>query len=163
MIDWKRIRLLITDVDGVLTDGSLYYGDGGEALKRFNVRDGLGIKRLMATGVKCAVITGRSSKIVDVRLKELGYDVILQGVLDKAEGLDRVMRLLPGIVESEIAYVGDDINDLPAMNRVELPIAVADAAAEALSAARYITSRPGGSGAVREVCDLIVAAKRAGS
>lgn len=159
MIDWKAVRMLITDVDGVLTDGSLYYDANGESIKRFNVRDGLGIKRLMAAGVKCAVITGRTSQIVEARLRELEYDAVLQGVIDKADGLTRVRKLLPGISAHEIAYIGDDVNDLPILALVGIPIAVADAADEVLRIARHVTAHIGGNGAVREVCDLILAAK----
>jgi len=153
------IRLLVLDVDGTMTDGRLYYGSGGEALKVFHVRDGLGIKHLDRAGIHVAVISGRSSKMVSVRCRELGVKHIIQGAEDKVAAFEKVRRKLKFAV-SECACVGDDIVDVPLMKAVKLAFAVSDAHAEAIEAAHVVTSLPGGQGAVREVCDYLLDARK---
>jgi 3-deoxy-D-manno-octulosonate 8-phosphate phosphatase (KDO 8-P phosphatase) len=154
-----RIRLLILDVDGTLTDGRLYLGPRGEALKVFNVRDGQGIKRLDAAGVQVAVISGRRSKMVEVRCRELGVEHVIQGAEDKVIAFEKLRTRLK-IEASESACVGDDSPDVPLMKAVKLAFAVADAHPEALRAAHVVTSLAGGHGAVREVCDYLLASRR---
>ncbi|TAN42168.1 MAG: HAD-IIIA family hydrolase [Nitrospirae bacterium] len=154
----KNIKLLILDVDGVLTDGSIILDNKGNEIKAFNVRDGHGIKLLQRHGVIVAVITGRESKVVEVRAKELGINEVYQKYHRKAEALEALLRKT-GFSAKETACVGDDIVDIPIFRRIALPIAVADAVEEAKSAALLITKNPGGKGAVREVCELILMAK----
>jgi 3-deoxy-D-manno-octulosonate 8-phosphate phosphatase (KDO 8-P phosphatase) len=157
------VRLLVLDVDGVLTDGRLYYGARGEALKVFHVRDGLGLKLLAAAGIEVAVISGRRSGMTGRRCRELGVRHLQQGVEDKLAAFKRLSARL-GVPASECACVGDDLPDVPLMREVGLSFAVADSHPEARSAARVITRLPGGSGAVREVCeDLLEARRRAAS
>lgn len=154
----RRISLLVLDVDGVLTDGRLWYGAHGEALKVFHVRDGLGIQRLRAAGVEVAVISGRSSPAVELRMRELGVTEVLQGVADKGAALAALLARR-GLDGSRCACLVDDTPDLPMMRAVGLPAAVADAEPEVLAAARFVTRRPGGRGAVREFCDWLIAAR----
>jgi len=153
------IRLLVLDVDGTLTDGRLYYGPRGEALKVFHVRDGAGIKHLNRCGIRVAVISGRSSKMVSVRCRELGVEHVVQGVEDKAAAFEKLRRKLK-IDASESACVGDDTADVPLMKVVKLAFAVADAHKDAIRAAHVVTSLPGGKGAVREVCDYLLDARK---
>ena len=153
------IRLLILDVDGTLTDGRLYYGPGGEALKVFHVRDGLGIQQLGRAGVQVAVISGRSSKMTSVRCRELGVEHVVQGAVDKVAAFEKLRKKLK-VAVSESACVGDDTTDVPLMKAVKLAFAVADAHEDALSAAHVVTSLPGGQGAVREVCDYLLDARQ---
>jgi len=148
------IRLLILDVDGVLTDGRLYYGARGELLKAFHVRDGHGIKALRAAGIEVAVLSGRRSPAVRRRCRELGIRHVIQGADDKLAAFERLARTL-GVEPRECACIGDDVPDLPLMRAVGLACAVADAHAAARRAAHYITALQGGCGAVREVCDLL--------
>ncbi len=150
------IRMLILDVDGVLTDGRLYFGLRGEALKQFHVRDGHGIKQLARAGIEVAVISGRKSKMVDVRCRELGVEHLRQGAEDKVAELERLCRKLK-IEPSACACIGDDVPDVPIMRKVALAFAVADAHPEVRHAAHLITKLPGGHGAVREVCDYLLA------
>jgi 3-deoxy-D-manno-octulosonate 8-phosphate phosphatase (KDO 8-P phosphatase) len=154
------IRLLVLDVDGVLTDGRLIYGPAGEREKVFHVRDGHGIKALLAAGIGVAVISARRSGAVQRRCRGLGIEHILQGVQDKGEALVSLTAKL-GIDPAQCACVGDDEPDLPMMQRVGLAVAVADAHVSALAAAHRRTRTPGGLGAVREVCDWLIAARRA--
>lgn len=154
-----RIRLLVLDVDGVLTDGRLYYGVRGEALKVFHVRDGLGLKLLAAAGVKVAVISGRRSGMTARRCRELGVRHLVQGVEDKLAAFHRLRARL-GVTAGACACVGDDVPDVPLMREVGLSFAVADAHAQARSAAHVITQLPGGRGAVREICDYLLEARR---
>ena len=149
------IRLLVLDVDGTMTDGRLYFGPRGEALKVFHVRDGLGIKRLQAAGVRVAVISGRSSPIVTTRCRELSILNVIQGAEDKLVAFEKLCRRLK-TTASESACVGDDVVDVPLMRAVKLSFAVADAHREAIRAAHVVTSLPGGQGAVREVCDYLL-------
>ncbi len=153
------IRLLVLDVDGTMTDGRLYFGPSGEALKVFHVRDGQGIKRLDAAGVQIAVISGRTSKMVSVRCRELGVEHVIQGAEDKVLAFEKLRKRLK-IEASESACVGDDAVDVPLMKVVKLAFAVADAHRDALRAAHVVTSLPGGQGAVREVCDYLLDARK---
>jgi 3-deoxy-D-manno-octulosonate 8-phosphate phosphatase (KDO 8-P phosphatase) len=152
------IRLLILDVDGVLTDGRLRYGAGGESEKVFHVRDGYGIKALQAAGVGVAVLSGRHSAAVAVRCQELGVGEVHQGVDDKAGMLEQLTARL-GVSARQCACIGDDVPDVALMRRVGLAVAVADAQPEARAAAHRRTRRGGGAGAVREVCDWLLAAR----
>ena len=154
----RRARALVLDVDGVLTDGRLYYGAKGEALKAFHVRDGHGIKAVAAAGVTVAIISGRKSPMVTKRARELGIHHVVQGANDKLAALTRLAAKL-GVSLEHCVCVGDDTPDAPILEAAGLGIAVADAHADALSAADLATTRPGGRGAVREVCDWLIAAR----
>jgi len=149
------IQLLLLDVDGVMTDGGIIYDGNGLETKIFNVKDGHGIKMLQRAGIEVGIITGRSSAVVDVRAQELGIELVYQGALRKLESYEDV-KLKTGLIDSQIAYMGDDIIDVPVMRRVGFAAAPQDALAEAKRAAHYIASCNGGRGAVREVCDLIL-------
>ena len=154
----KKIRLLVLDVDGVLTDGGIYMGPDGEALKRFDIKDGLGITLWHRAGGMTAILTGRSSKIVENRAKELHISVVRQGCAEKRaayEGLKAELK----ISDEEVAYIGDDIIDLPVMKRVGLPVAVADAVPEVRDAASLVVKHEGGRGAVRETVERILRAQ----
>ena len=148
--------MLILDVDGVLTDGRLWFGPRGEALKQFHTRDGLGIQQATRAGIEVAVISGRKSKMVEIRCRELGVEHVRQGIKDKVAELERLCARLK-IEPSACACVGDDLPDVPLMRKVALAFAVADAHPEARHAAHLITKLPGGHGAVREVCDYLLA------
>ena len=154
----KRVRLIILDVDGVLTDGGIYMGPDGEALKRFDIKDGAGIMLWHRSGGKTAILTGRSSRIVENRAKELSISVVRQGCLDKRAVYEELKKELL-LSDDEIAYIGDDFIDLPVMRVAGLPIAVADAAPEAKNAARLVTDHAGGHGAVREAVERILRAQ----
>ena len=156
---FAAVRLLVMDVDGVLTDGGIYYTERGDELKRFDVRDGQGLVLLRQAGVLTAVITRRRSEIVERRADELGIVEVHQGATDKRAVLESLLTRR-GLAASETAYVGDDVGDLPAMQLVGLPIAVADAVAPVKRAAAYTTRAHPGHGAIRELCDLILAAKK---
>jgi 3-deoxy-D-manno-octulosonate 8-phosphate phosphatase (KDO 8-P phosphatase) len=151
----RAIQLLLLDVDGVMTDGGIIYDGNGLETKIFNVRDGHGIKMLQRAGIEVGIITGRSSAVVDVRAQELGIELVYQGALRKLESYEDV-KLKTGLTDSQIAYMGDDVIDVPVMRRVGFAAAPQDALAEAKRAAHYIASCNGGRGAVREVCDLIL-------
>ena len=153
-----RIKLLVLDVDGVLTDGRLWFGAEGETFKVFHVRDGAGIKALQAAGVSVAIISGRSSPAVARRAAELGIRHVRQGAEDKAAALGEVLRAT-GVAASFTACIGDDTPDLAVMALVALPIAVADAHPSVLAAAQHVTRLGGGRGAVREICDLLIEAR----
>jgi 3-deoxy-D-manno-octulosonate 8-phosphate phosphatase (KDO 8-P phosphatase) len=153
------IRLLVLDVDGVLTDGRLWYGARGETLKVFHVRDGLGIQLAQRAGIEVAIISGRNSPAVLARCRELGIRHVMQGIDDKAAAFEKLRTRL-GLEAAQCACMGDDATDAPLMRRVGLAYAVADAHAEALAAARTVTRLPGGHGAVREVCDALLAGRR---
>jgi 3-deoxy-D-manno-octulosonate 8-phosphate phosphatase (KDO 8-P phosphatase) len=154
----SRIRLLLMDCDGVLTDGRLYFGPAGEMMKAFDVRDGQGIATWQRAGHLCGVITGRPGDIVKARVDELGIKYFKHSSIDKAADLQEILAQ-SGISADETAFVGDDIGDLPAMALVGLPIVVADAVDEVRHAASLITTKSGGSGAVREVIDLLLTAR----
>ena len=154
----RAIELLVLDVDGVLTDGGLYYGAGGESLQRFHVHDGAGMKAVMAAGIRVAVISARRSPAVTTRMNELGVEDVLQGTADKAEAIAELSGRL-GIELEAVACVGDDMADVPMMKRAGLAIAVADARDPAVETAHYRTAARGGHGAVREVCDMLLLAR----
>jgi 3-deoxy-D-manno-octulosonate 8-phosphate phosphatase (KDO 8-P phosphatase) len=149
------IRLVVLDVDGVLTDGRLYYGADGEQLKVFHVRDGHGIKALVSAGVRVAIISGRRSPAVARRAQELGIDPVLQGIDDKGTALRALLDTLQ-LPAAAAACLVDDTPDLPMMAIVGLPVAVADAHPRVLRAARWITRSPGGHGALRELADHLL-------
>lgn len=154
----RRIELLVLDVDGVMTDGGLFYGARGEQLKRFHVLDGHGIRLIAAAGIATAVISGRRSAAVARRCRELGIRHVLQGVADKGPALDRLLKKL-ALHGSQVACVGDDTPDIPLFLRAGFAVAVANAHPLAAGVAHCRTTLPGGSGAVREVCDWLLAAR----
>ena len=153
-----EIRLLLLDVDGVMTDGHIVLTDGGEEIKSFHVRDGLGLKLLMDAGVDVAIMTGRTSKVVLNRTKEIGIEEVHQGVSDKAALLTSLMRR-KGLDRNQICAMGDDLPDLPMLRAAGIAVAVADAAAEVREAAAVVTKNRGGTGAVREICEMILKAR----
>jgi 3-deoxy-D-manno-octulosonate 8-phosphate phosphatase (KDO 8-P phosphatase) len=154
----RRVRLVVLDVDGVLTDGRLLLGPSGAEWKAFHVHDGLAMARAVAAGLPVAVVSSRSAAAVARRCAELGVTEVHQGVRDK-------LRVWDGLIarhrcrEAEVAYMGDDLPDLPLLRRVGLPIAPLDAVAEVRRAVRWVTRRPGGGGAVREVLEAILRAQ----
>ena len=153
-----RIKLVIFDVDGVLTDGSLYLGDDGQEYKAFHSRDGHGMKMLRASGVEIAVITARRSQVVARRMAGLGIEHVYQGQEDKAAVFQTLLEKL-GLDASQVAYVGDDVVDLPVMRRAGLAIAVQDAHSLVKRCAHWQTPSAGGHGAARDVCELILEAQ----
>jgi 3-deoxy-D-manno-octulosonate 8-phosphate phosphatase (KDO 8-P phosphatase) len=154
----KDIKLLILDVDGVLTDGSIIYDDNGVEIKVFSVKDGLGIRLLMEAGINLCIATGRSSNALNNRCKNLGIVHIFDGVSDKAAILDLILDRV-GVSAHEVAFIGDDLPDLALMQMVGLSIAVADAHKTVLENADMVTSAKGGAGAVREACEAILKAQ----
>jgi len=154
----SRVRLLIFDVDGVLTDGSLFVGDDGQEYKAFHSQDGHGIKMLIKHGVIVAIITGRTSKVVEHRMKNLGIEHVYQGQLDKLPAYEKLASDLD-ISAAETAYVGDDVVDLPVMRRVGLAIAVQDAHPLVRQHSHWQTPRGGGRGAARDVCEMLMEAR----
>jgi len=156
-----RIRLLVLDVDGVLTDGLLQFDADGRETKVFNVRDGYGIRQVLAAGIQVAVISGRSSPAVDARMAELDVKHVLLGQNDKLAALKEITEQLAIPMEA-VACVGDDLPDLPLMQAVGLSVAVADAHPKVIEGANWCTGLTGGRGAVREICDLLVAAQGTG-
>ena len=154
-VDLNRIKLLLLDVDGVMTDGRIIYlNDGGEA-KAFDVKDGHGLKLIQRAGIKVGIITGRQSDIVARRAAELGIELVYQGAKDKMQPFMEILEKL-GLKASEVAYVGDDLVDLPVIRLVGFSATVADASDDIKPYVDLVTSRPGGRGAVREVCDLLL-------
>jgi len=153
----SKVRLLSLDVDGVLTDGGLYYADDGRIQRKYNVKDGVGIQRAMKAGVQVAIISAGVSGSVPERAATLGIAHVFTGVDDKRAVLQQLCETL-GVELNETAHIGDDINDVPLLQAVGCPIAVADAQPEAFEAANIITERNGGAGAVREICDALVKA-----
>lgn len=153
-----KVQLVIFDVDGVLTDGGLYLGDDGQEYKTFHSKDGLGMKMLLSTGVEIGVITARSSRVVTLRMENLGVRHLYQGREDKLPAFVELQEKL-GLDSSQIAYVGDDVVDLPILRRVGLSIAVHDSHREVLKVAHWKTDAPGGRGAAREVCELVMTAQ----
>jgi len=154
----KDIRLAVFDVDGVLTDGRLYMNDAGEEIKAFNTLDGHGLKMLKATGIELAIITGRTSKSVELRARNLGITYLYQGVEDKLAACMELNTLL-GIPLSATAFMGDDVIDLPCLINARLAIAVPAAPDVVRQHVHYITKAEGGMGAVREACELIMRAQ----
>lgn len=151
----KDIRLLLLDVDGVMTDGVIAYDNNGVETKHFHVRDGHGLKLLQRAGIEVGIITGRESALVEMRAAELGIFRVFQGAKNKLEPYEQILTQ-SGFKDHQVAYVGDDLIDLPVLRRVGFAVAVADAASELRPYVDYITSTSGGQGAVREVCDLIL-------
>jgi YrbI family 3-deoxy-D-manno-octulosonate 8-phosphate phosphatase len=151
----KQIRLILSDVDGVLTDGGVIYDNQGIETKQFHIRDGFGIKLWRRAGYPFGLVTARNSHIVKVRAAELGVDIVRQGFEEK---LPAVVELLQqqGVDAEFVCFIGDDLTDLPVLKRVGLAVAVADAVAEVRSAAHYVTKLSGGHGAVRETIELIL-------
>ena len=154
----KAIQLLLLDVDGVLTDGSIIYSDQDSETKVFNVKDGFGLKLVMAAGIKVGLVTGRTSRALHRRCRDLGIQLIYDGVHQKAPLLDSIITET-GVGAADTAFIGDDLPDLPLMRRVGLSIAVADAHEIIRDYSDWITSAPGGRGAVREVCDALLKAR----
>lgn len=153
-----QIRLLIFDVDGVLTDGSLFLGDDGQEYKAFHSRDGHGIKMLLSHGVEVAIITGRSSQVVEHRMKNLGVSRVYQGQLDKTKAFQALLAEME-LKPEQVAYVGDDVVDLPVMRKVGLAIAVQDAHPLVKQHAHWQTPHGGGRGAARDVCEMLLEAQ----
>jgi 3-deoxy-D-manno-octulosonate 8-phosphate phosphatase (KDO 8-P phosphatase) len=153
----SKIKLLLLDVDGVLTDGRIIYDNNGNELKAFDVKDGHGLKMLQRAGIKIGIITGRSSGVVARRAEELGIEILYQGALQKLEPYQEILSALK-ITDEQVAYVGDDVVDLPILQRVGFSATVADAVPEVFPLVDYVASRPGGRGAVREICDLLLRA-----
>ncbi len=156
----SRIRLLVLDVDGVLTDGGLLYGPAGEETKRFHVHDGLALVAARKAGLQVAILSSRASAAVTRRMTELGVSEVHQGVADKATALDALRERL-GMRPAEVAMMGDDLPDLPAMARAGLALAPANAAAEVKRTAHWVGRRRGGEGAVREAVEMLLKARRA--
>ena len=154
----SRVKLAIFDVDGVLTDGSLFIGDDGQEYKAFNSRDGHGMVMLRQTGVTLAIITGRSSEVVRIRMASLGINHLYQGILDKLAAYEELKQSL-GLTDEAVAYVGDDVVDLPVLRRAGLAVAVADAHPLVQRHAHWQTRSPGGRGAARDLCELIMEAQ----
>lgn len=152
----SQVKLLVLDVDGVLTDGGLYYSDSGEELKKFNVKDGMGIKLLLQAGIQVGIITASASTATLHRARKLGIPHVFLGVEDKLTTLQELCQQLQ-LNLSEVAYVGDDINDLPIMEVVGCPLTVADAMSSNQKQAIYVTQQAGGRGAVREICERLLA------
>lgn len=151
----KKIRLLLLDVDGVMTDGRIIYDSNGAETKFFNVKDGLGIKLVQRAGLKVGIISGRGSRVVEDRATELGIDILYQRVLDKLVPYREILES-QGFTDDEVAFIGDDIIDLPILRRVGFAAAPADAMEDIFPHVHYVASRTGGMGAVREVCDLLL-------
>ena len=164
-LDWElvlkrasRIRLLISDVDGVMTDGSITYTEEGVEIKSFSVTDGLGIKLLLDAGIEFCILTSRTSKATETRARELGIERIHQGVKDKVAVYNEIISEM-GLGEHEVAYIGDDLVDLPVLTRVGLAITVPNGARQLRDYCHYCTKASGGKGAVREVAELILKGK----
>ncbi|HLT90682.1 MAG TPA: HAD hydrolase family protein [Woeseiaceae bacterium] len=151
----RAVRLAVFDVDGVFTDGRIWISDDGVESKAFCVQDGYGIKALLGAGVAVAVISGRTSEAVRIRMAELGVPHVFQRVTDKVATFDRLAAELE-VEPEQCVYTGDDVPDLPLLRRVGFAVAVANAVDEVKAACDYVTRAPGGSGAVREVCELIL-------
>ena len=154
----RRIQLLLLDVDGVLTDGRLYFGNSGEEFKAFCTLDGQGIKLLQSAGVKVGIITGRQSQLVARRARDLGVELLVQGREDKWHALEEVLQSQPVPLE-QIAFMGDDWPDLTIMTRVGLALAVANAHPSVAERAHWQSTLTGGAGAVREACDMLLKAQ----
>lgn len=154
----RRIKLLLMDCDGVLTDGRLELLENGDEQKTFHARDGQGISLFHHAGLKTGIISGRTSSAVERRAQDLGMAYVRQEAKDKVAALDEILALAK-VSLHECAYIGDDLADIPVMGRVELAVAVADAAGETRQAAHFVTEQKGGHGAVREVTDLILKAQ----
>ncbi len=155
----SNIKLLLIDVDGVLTDGTINYTDSGEEIKSFNSKDGFGIRLLIESGIQVGIITGRKSNALNHRCKNLGIDLLFDGITDKVKAFKKILEQTK-IYASETAFMGDDLPDLGVMNRSALAIAPADATSYVKEYADIVTKKKGGRGAVREICDEILKAKK---
>ena len=155
----KKIKLLLMDVDGVLTDGRLYYTEEGEVVKVFNVHDGLGIKRIQREGIRTGVISGRESEALRSRLEELGIEEIFMGRRDKDSILEDIAGRL-SLEYDSIAFIGDDLVDIPVLKKVGFPVCVCGSPPEVRRVCVYETMRRGGEGALRELADLIIELRR---
>lgn len=155
----QRIRLLICDVDGVLSDGLIYRDSRGEEIKSFHVQDGYGVRLLQAAGLEVAIITAGTSRMVSDRAAMLGIEYLYQGQRDKVTPFQQLLQRLH-LTADQVAYVGDDLIDWPVLQRVGLAVAVADAHPWLLQRVHYVTRRAGGRGAVRELCDLLLLAQQ---
>ena len=154
----ERVELILSDVDGVLTDGAVVFDNQGIEIKNFHIRDGLGIKLWNRAGFRFGMITGRSSHIVRMRAAELGVEIVRQGVDDKLAVTEQIVAELK-LQPQQVCYIGDDLPDLPAMRMVGLAVAVADGSDDVRRSAHYVTKLPGGRGAVRETIELILKAQ----
>ncbi len=154
----RMIEMLVMDVDGVLTDGSIVYTDRGEEIKAFHVRDGSGLKLWMGLGKKTAILTGRKSAVVERRASELGIGAVIQGAEDKRTAFVELLTEHK-LRENQAAYIGDDLPDVPVLRRCGLALTVADACPEARNQSHYVTRTPGGRGAVREIIELVLRAQ----
>lgn len=154
----RALRLAVFDVDGVMTDGTLYIGAQGESFKAFNILDGHGLKMLQSAGIATAIISGRSSEAVERRASELAIAHVVQGCADKVATFE-ALRAQLGVEAAACSFMGDDLPDLAVMQRCGLAVAVANAVEPVKQAAHYVTRAPGGRGAVREFCDLVLAAR----
>ncbi len=155
----RQVKLFATDVDGVLTDAGMYYGESGEELKKFHTRDGMGLKLIQEQGVVTAFITRENTKIVARRGKKLGIQEVFQGAIDKVLVLSQLSKKY-NIPFGQMAYMGDDVNDVAALKRVGFSAAPADGIQEVCDAVHYVCEKKGGEGAVREVIDMILSAKK---
>jgi len=155
----RNIRVAIFDVDGVLTDGALYYADSGEELKAFSVHDGHGMRMLKDSGIALAIISSRSSPSLEARARNLGIEVLIQGAADKLAAFGELLGRC-AVGAEDCAYLGDDLVDLPVMKRCGLAVAVPDAPAPVRRQAHYVTRARGGHGAAREVCEIVLHAQR---
>jgi 3-deoxy-D-manno-octulosonate 8-phosphate phosphatase (KDO 8-P phosphatase) len=151
------IKLLLLDVDGILTDGRIIYDNQGNELKAFDVKDGHGLKMLQRADIQVGIITGRTSEVVTRRARELGVEILYQGALQKIEPYRKILKD-HDLKDDQVAYMGDDIVDLPILRRVGFSVTVADAVPDVIPLVDYVTLRSGGRGAVREVCDMILKA-----
>jgi len=154
----KKVKVLLLDVDGILTDGKIIFTSSGEEIKCFSVFDGLGIKLLQNMGIEVGILSSRISKPLEIRAKELGIKVVIQGELNKLEAFEKFL-LETGIKPEEVAYMGDDLIDIPVLKKVGFAITVPNAWDLVKQYAHYVTKRPGGNGAVREVAEIILKAK----
>lgn len=154
----RKIRMILLDVDGVMTDGGILLGPEEMELKRFHVHDGMGIALAKAAGLLIGILTGRDSEAVRKRAKELDIDEVQQGAMDKEKGLEAILQRY-GLKDEEIAYVGDDLLDIPILKRAGLSICVANGVEEVKKVSHYVTQRRGGEGAVREAVEMILEGK----
>ena len=152
-----KIKLLLLDVDGVLTDGRIILDNQGNELKSFDVKDGHGLKMIQRAGIRVGIITGRNSAVVSLRAQELGIEILYQGAVRKLEPYLEILAE-QNLTDDQVAYVGDDIVDLPILHRVGFSATVADAVPDVFPCVDYVATRPGGGGAVREICDLLLRA-----
>jgi len=151
----QKIKLFILDIDGVMTDGRIVYGNYGDELKFFDVQDGFGVLLARKAGLKVAIITAKGSKVVKMRAKELNIDALYQNSIDKLKAFKKLLKKIR-VAEEEVCFMGDDLVDIPVLKKVGLAVAVPNAVSEVKMHAHMITARTGGRGAVREVCDFLI-------